>query len=289
MSATESLFVVDDNPDAFGEERRRRYEEAVAKTTHEGISQRRRNRIGTWLAFGIFVGAVVLVEVLLIILEVPEWTIPRPTLIGQAWWDNFGTVILPNAGITLMEVLIGFIIGSIVGVILGGIIGEYKILDKILSPFILILITTPVVALVPLLMLWFGYGLETKFIAAAIASFPPIMMNTVAGLAKTPAMQLDLMNYLGASRWTVFTKVKLPNALPSIFTGLTIGSIFALITTVAAEFVGGSTGLGNRLIYYASTVQTPLMFAIILTLAVVGIIIYVSISALQKKIVTWQD
>lgn len=277
------------NAEQFAIERQTRFEEAVTKVNAGARKARRSRRLGTLLAVVIFVSVVLIIEVLLTVLNVPEWTLPRPSLIAQAWWENLGTVILPNAGITMLEVLIGFICGAIIGVVLGGIIGEYQILDKILSPFILILITTPVVALVPLLMLWFGYGLETKIIAAAIASFPPIMMNTVAGLSKTPSMQVDLMSYLGASRWEVFTRVKLLNALPSIFTGLTIGSIFALITTVAAEFVGGSTGLGNRLIYYASTVQTPLMFAIILSLAVIGIIIYLSVSALAKKVVTWQS
>ncbi|SJN09369.1 Hydroxymethylpyrimidine ABC transporter, transmembrane component [Leucobacter sp. 7(1)] len=270
-------------------ERETRYEEAIASVQAESRKTRASRRRGTLLAAIIFVGVVGLIEVVLAVARVPEWTIPRPTRIAEAWWQNLGNVILPNAGITLLEVLIGFVCGAVIGVVLGGVIGEYQILDKILSPFILILITTPVVALVPLLMLWFGYGLETKIIAAAIASFPPIMMNTVAGLTKTPAMHLDLMKYLGASRWEVFTRVKFLNALPSIFTGLTIGSIFALITTVAAEFVGGSTGLGNRLIYYASTVQTPLMFAIILSLAVIGIIIYVSVAALARRVVTWQN
>lgn len=264
------------------------FDAAIASVQSDAARARLSKLMGTLLAVVIFVGVVALIEVVLVIARVPEWTLPRPTRIAQAWWENLGAVILPNAGITLLEVIIGFICGTVIGVVLGGIIGEYQILDKILSPFILILVTTPVVALVPLLMLWFGYGLETKIIAAAIAAFPPIMMNTVAGLTKTPAMQLDLMAYLGASRWDVFTRVKLLNALPSIFTGLTIGSIFALITTVAAEFVGGSTGLGNRLIYYASTVQTPLMFAIILSLAVIGIIVYVSVSALARKVVSWQ-
>ena len=263
--------------------------DTVLRVKHEAGIAKRRDRLGTLLAFIVFFGVVVAVELALIALAVPEWILPRPTAVVAAWVNNLGAVILPNAGITLSEVVVGFAAGAIIGVLLGAVIAEYKILDKVLSPFILILITTPVVALVPLLMLWFGYGMETKMIAAAIAAFPPIMMNTVQGLSKTPALQSDLMVYFGASKWQTFSRVNFFNALPSIFTGLTIGSIFALITTVAAEFVGGSIGLGNRLIYYASTVQTPLMFAIIFSLAGIGILMYVSLSALAKKAVYWQQ
>lgn len=243
---------------------------------------------GTALAVSVFVVAIGAIEFFLWTLEVPEWLLPRPSVIAIAWISEFDTVVLPHSGFTLVEVTVGFISGAVVGISLGALIAEFRTLDKVLSPFILILITTPVVALVPLLMLWFGYGIETKIIAAAIASFAPIMMNTISGLSKTPVMHDDLMVYFGASRWQTFRHVRIYNALPSIFTGLIIGSIFALITTVAAEFVGGSIGLGNRLIYYASTLQTPLMFAIILTIAAVGMSLYLGISYLSKRVVTWQ-
>lgn len=264
-------------------------ESAIVAAAHrEARGDRRRQNLETGLAVIVFVSVVLLVELSLWLFDVAEWLLPRPSRIAEAWIDNFSTVILPHGTYTVLEVSLGFAIGTTLGVGLGALISEFRILDKILSPFILLLITTPVVALVPLLMLWLGYGVETKIAAAAIASFPPIMMNTINGLTRTPVLQTDLMVYMGATRWDTFRRVKIYNALPSIFTGLTIGSIFALITTVAAEFVGGSIGLGNRLIYYASTLQTPLMFAIIITLAAIGMTLYLSIAAISRRVVSWQ-
>jgi NitT/TauT family transport system permease protein len=258
----------------------------VRQTRKEARTQARRESL---LAAGVFAGVVLLAELFLNLLDVPRWLVPKPSEVAVAFIDAFWEIILPNALVTLTEVAVGFTFGVVVGVSLGGLIANFRILDKVLSPFILILITTPIVALVPLLMLWLGYGMTTKIVAVAIASFPPIMMNTITGLDKTPAMQIDLVAYLGANRWKQFWKIRFPNALSSIFTGLIIGSIFGLITAVSAEFVGGSTGLGNRLIYYASTLNTPLLFAIIGTLAAVGVSLYLSISWTRTRVIRWHE
>lgn len=253
-------------------------------------SARRAGRINaatSVLAAVVFLAVIAAAETLLNVFDVSEWILPRPSSVAAAWIDGFAGVILPHTLVTLTEVLVGLAIGAVIGISLGALISQYQVLDKILSPFILILITTPVVALVPLLMLWFGYGMETKIISAAIASFPPLMMNTLSGLSKVPTLQEDLMVYLGASSWTKFRLVRIYNALPSLVTGFTIAAIFALITTVSAEFVGGSVGLGNRLIFYASTVQTAMMFAIIATLAGIGIAMYLTITGIGRKLIHW--
>jgi NitT/TauT family transport system permease protein len=261
--------------------------DALSRVANEARAARKRTRAETAIVAAVFIASFAIGELILRITETPEWIVPAPSVIGEAWVDGFGDVIAPNAAMTLVEVAIGFLLGATIGITLGAFVAQYPFLDKLLSPYILILITTPIVALVPLLMLWLGYGITTKIVAVAIASFPPVMLNTVTGINQTPQLQLDLMQFLGASKWDTFRKVRIHNALPSIFTGLTIGAIFGLITAVSAEFVGGSKGLGNRLIYFASTLETPLVFAIIFTLAAIGIVIYLSITLVRQRLTKW--
>ena len=114
-------------------------------------------------------------------------------------------------------------------------------------------------------------------------------MNTVGGLRRTSQVRLELMKTLHATTWQTFTKVKFPSALPSISTGLVVGAIFSIITAVGAEFVGGSTGLGNRILYFSQLIQTPKIYACILTLSVMGITFYLIIYGITTKLTSWRE
>ncbi|NPV54803.1 MAG: ABC transporter permease [Firmicutes bacterium] len=249
--------------------------------------ERGRNLWENVIVFSVLILVVMVAEFVIKAFHIPGWIIPPPSAIVSTLMSRFRDIILPEAVVTLKEVFGGFAIGACLGIVLGAFIAQYKFLDKLLSPYILTLVTMPTVALVPLLMLWFGFGITTKIIAVVIASFPPIMMNTITGLLGTESLQLDLMNSLGASKLQTFIKVRFPSALPSVFTGLTIGGIGSVVTAVAAEFVGGSRGLGNRLIYFASTLETTLLYSLILVLALIGIGIYLTISYLRGRVVRW--
>ena len=192
--------------------------------------------------------------------------------------------IAPHLGYTLVELFGGFAIGASVGLVLAAVITQFPFVEKIVTPYILLLVTTPMLALVPLLILRFGFGYEPRIIAVALASGPMVMINAATGFRRVDRGKIALARSYGASTLQIFWKIRAPMALPMIFVGLMVGSIFGLLTAVGAEMVGGGFGLGNRLTSYSSMIQMPQFFAVVLILSILGILIYVLFFLLGKKL-----
>jgi NitT/TauT family transport system permease protein len=153
---------------------------------------------------------------------------------------------------------------------------------------VLLLVTTPMLALVPLLILRFGFGYTPRVIAVALASGPMVMINAATGFRRVDLAKIALARSFGASTFQIFTKIRVPMAMPMIIVGLMIGAIFGLLTSVGAEMVGGGFGLGNRLTTYSSMIRMPQFFAVILILATMGILIYVFFYWLGKRFASWE-
>jgi NitT/TauT family transport system permease protein len=226
-------------------------------------------------------------ELLLVLFKVPQYVLPRPSEIAVALVTDF-PLIAPHLGHTLVELFAGFGIGAAVGLILAAVITQFPFAEKIITPYILLLVTTPMLALVPLLILRFGFGYEPRIIAVALASGPMVMINAATGFRRVDAGKIALARSYGASTLQIFWKVRAPMALPMIFVGLMVGSIFGLLTAVGAEMVGGGFGLGNRLTSYSSMIQMPQFFAVVLILSILGILIYVLFFLLGKKFASWE-
>ena len=234
--------------------------------------------------------AVVIVggtEMLLIAFNVPQYVLPKPSLIVTALFTEW-KFIWPHVLITLYELFTGFAIGGSIGFILAAVITQFPFVEKVVTPYILLLVTTPMLALVPLLILRFGFGSEPRIIAVALASGPMVMINSATGFRRTDLAKIALARSFGASTFQIFTKIRIPMAMPMIIVGLMVGSIFGLLTTIGAEMVGGAEGLGNRLTYYSALIRMPQFFAIILILAILGISIYVFFFWLGKKWASWE-
>jgi NitT/TauT family transport system permease protein len=234
--------------------------------------------------------AVVIVggsELLLAVFNVPQYVLPRPSLIVTALFTEWG-YLWPHILITIYELLVGFAIGASIGFVLAAVITQFPFVEKIVTPYILLLVTTPMLALVPLLILRFGFGSEPRIIAVALASGPMVMINSATGFRRVDLAKIALARSFGASTLQIFTKIRIPMAMPMIIVGLMVGSIFGLLTTVGAEMVGGAEGLGNRLTYYSALIRMPQFFAIILILAALGISIYVFFFWLGKKWASWE-
>jgi len=227
------------------------------------------------------------IEILLNIFAVPQYVLPKPSEIGVALVTDFG-FILPHLGHTLVELFSGFGIGALVGLILAAVITQFPFVEKIITPYILLLVTTPMLALVPLLILRFGFGYEPRIIAVALASGPMVMINAATGFRRVDSGKIALARSYGASTLQIFWKIRAPMALPMIFVGLMVGSIFGLLTAVGAEMVGGGFGLGNRLTSYSSMIQMPQFFAVVLILSILGILIYILFFLLGKKFASWE-
>jgi NitT/TauT family transport system permease protein len=226
-------------------------------------------------------------ELALRIFNVPQYIMPTPTLIIQALFTDF-PLIAPQLGHTLIELISGFSIGALIGLVLAAVITQFPFAEKIITPYILLLVTTPMLALVPLLILRFGFGYTPRIIAVALAAGPMVMINTATGFRRVDRGKLALARSYGASTLQIFWKIRAPMALPMILVGLMIGAIFGLLTAVGAEMVGGGFGLGNRLTSYSSMIQMPQFFAVVLILSMLGILIYVLFFFIGKKWASWE-
>lgn len=219
--------------------------------------------------------------------EVPSYILPTPSAIAAALVKEM-PLILPHWGHTLVVLFSGFGIGAGIGLILAAVVTQFPFVEKVITPYILILVTTPMLALVPLLILRFGFGYEPRIIAVALASGPMVMINAATGFRRTDSAKIALARSYGASVLQIFWKIRAPMALPMILVGLMIGAIFGLLTAVGAEMVGGGFGLGNRLTTYSSMINMPEFFAVILILSGMGIAIYVTFFLIGKKWASWE-
>jgi NitT/TauT family transport system permease protein len=219
--------------------------------------------------------------------EVPSYILPTPSAIAAAFVKEL-PLILPHWGHTLVVLFSGFGIGAGIGLILAAVVTQFPFVEKVITPYILILVTTPMLALVPLLILRFGFGYEPRIIAVALASGPMVMINAATGFRRTDSAKIALARSYGASVLQIFWKIRAPMALPMILVGLMIGAIFGLLTAVGAEMVGGGFGLGNRLTTYSSMINMPEFFAVILILSGMGIAIYVTFFLIGKKWASWE-
>ncbi|MBZ9737899.1 MULTISPECIES: ABC transporter permease [unclassified Mesorhizobium] len=227
------------------------------------------------------------IELALRLFHVPLYIMPPPSSIAYALLDEF-PLIAPHLGYTLVELVSGFAIGAAVGLVLAAVITQFPFAEKIVAPYILLLVTTPMLALVPLLILRFGFGYTPRIIAVALAAGPMVMINAATGFRRVDSAKIALARSYGASTLQIFWKIRAPMALPMILVGLMIGAIFGLLTAVGAEMVGGGFGLGNRLTTYSSMIQMPQFFAVVLILSMLGILIYVLFFLIGKKWASWE-
>jgi NitT/TauT family transport system permease protein len=250
-----------------------------------GIGSATRKEIAIILAVAVLViGGL---EFVLWAYDVPQYILPRPSLIAAALVKEF-PLLLPHLGYSMVSLLSGFTIGAVTGMVMAAIVTQYPLVEKVVTPYILVLVTTPMLALVPLLILRFGFGYTPRIIAVALAVGPMVMINAATGFRRTDSAKLALARSYGASTLQIFWKIRAPMALPMILVGLMIGSIFGLLTTVGAEMVGGGFGLGNRLTTYSSMINMPEFFAVILLLSIIGILIYVIFFLIGKKWASWE-
>jgi len=240
--------------------------------------------------FVIILVAVIIIggdEMLLRVFEVPQYILPKPSQIVMALFTEWHN-IWPHLLTTLYELIVGFAIGASIGFVMAAVITQFPFVEKVVTPYILLLVTTPMLALVPLLILRFGFGSEPRIIAVVLASGPMVMINSATGFRRVDLAKIALARSFGANTFQIFTKIRIPMAMPMIIVGLMVGSIFGLLTTIGAEMVGGAEGLGNRLTYYSSLIRMPQFFAIILILAIIGISIYVFFYWFGKRWASWE-
>lgn len=237
------------------------------------------------LALAILV--VTLLEFILILTKTEAYVFPRPTSVIHSLFTDFATLYWTPLLQTVQTFIIGLAIGSTIGLGLAVLVTLKPGLDIYISPYIIILVTTPMVALIPFLMLKFGFGMTPRIIAIALASGPMVMINSATGFRRTNAELIALGKSYGATEFQIFRKIRFPFALPMIIVGYMVGSIFGLLTAIGSEMVGGGSGLGNRLIYFSSLVKMADFGAVLVIVASFGVGIYSFFTFINRKWASW--
>jgi ABC-type nitrate/sulfonate/bicarbonate transport system permease component len=227
-------------------------------------------------------------EILIRVAGISRFVLPTPTAILTETFHNFSSDLWPHFIFTLKVVVIGFIIATLLGMTLAAFISQYNIIVKAVSPFIILLIVTPMITLVPLFMLWLGFNPNIRIMVVILQAAPVIMLNTLSGFTTVESEKLELMRSIGANRFQTFFKVILPNAMPRIFTGIKLGCIFSTIGAVSADFVGGSIGLGFRILQYSGLVMTEMTYGTILIVALIGITLYQIVRSIESRVIVWR-
>ena len=216
--------------------------------------------------------------------------IPAPTDIAVRFWQLIVSGELAmHTGVTLLRVFGGFFIGAIPGVACGLLMAMFKPVRFIIDPLIAALFPIPKIALMPLLLLAFGFGDASKIAVVALAVFFPVIVNTYAGAANIEKIYWDVAKNYGASNWVLFTRVVFFGALPLIFAGLRIAVAVSFIVLVAAEFVASKTGIGYLIWNSWELLQVDYMFVGIVVIGIIGLITSAALQEIERKCIPWKQ
>jgi NitT/TauT family transport system permease protein len=222
-------------------------------------------------------------------LDIPRIVLPAPSAIALSLWRGMEGELLWHFGITFYETIAGFVLGSIFGLVLGALIAQFPLLEKTLYPYVVAFQTLPKVAIAPIIVIWFGYGVSSKIVITATIAFFPLLANTIVGLRAVPAEQIELMVAFTASRWQIFRMARLPHALPYIFVGLDVAIVLSVIGAIVGEFVGAQAGLGYMILQRNFNMDMAGVFAILIILSLMGIGLHMLVNAIQRRVVFWME
>lgn len=221
--------------------------------------------------------------------EIPKFVLPPPSAIAMGLWRGFSSgVFLEHLWVTVFEVVVGFALGCGLGFVLGVAIALNRYIAYFLYPYIVMFQSMPKVALAPLIVLWFGLGMTSKVVTAALVSFFPLMVNTIAGLNSADEDRIALIRSLGGTERQVFTMLRLPSALPFIVAGLEIALALSLIGTVVTEFLGAERGLGMLMQSMNFVMDVAGSFSILFVLAALGLAFNQAILAVRARVLFWE-
>jgi ABC-type nitrate/sulfonate/bicarbonate transport system permease component len=243
------------------------------------------------IAWGIpsllIVAALVAWELIVRLSDTPRWFLPPPSAILSTLFDD-RRLMLHHTWVTLEELLLGFAISVVLGIAFALAIASSRIVERAFYPFVVASQAIPIIALAPILLIWFGYGLTPKVIVVVLICFFPIVVNTVDGLRSVDPELVDLLRSMGASEWTIYRVVRVPSSLPYIFSGTRIAAAVSVIGALIGEWVGASAGLGYLMTRSAAQFLTARVFAAVLISAVIGLAMFGVVALLERLFLPWQ-
>ena len=220
------------------------------------------------------------------IFHIPEYILPSPYQIAHTFQKTSG-LILKHAYVTSGEIITGYIIGIVLGFILAVFITSFKILFKTIYPFVIAIQSLPKLALAPLFVIWFGFGILPKIIIVALIVLFPVLVTTIKGLLSVSADLIDFMKSLNASKSQVLFKIRIPASVPYFFAGLKISITLAVVGAIIGEFVGADKGLGYLIMMSSVDLNTSRMFASLVLLSIIGLLLFGLICLLERVILHW--
>ena len=219
---------------------------------------------------------------------VPEYLVPAPSAIAQRLAED-PSFFARQGGVTLYGALAGFALGSTIAILLAVAMAHSRFLERSLFPLAIMVKVTPIVAIAPLLAVWFGFGLAPKLFIIALIVFFPVMVNAVIGLRSVNPWALQYLQSLAASPWEVLVKLRLPSALPYLFAAFKVSIPLSVIGAVVAEWFSGEEGLGRVIQVSNSNVDMPTAFAAIVSLAALGVGLYLIVSLAERRLLSWHE
>lgn len=247
---------------------------------------RRRKTLRLVLPWVVIVGLFVFWELVVRAFNIEQFVLPAPSAIFASGWQ-WRWPILDNAWQTFITTVIGFLIAVVFGLVTGVAIGSSTLVYDSFYPALIGFNSIPKVAVVPILVIWFGVGTIPAIITAFLIAFFPILVNVAVGIATVEPELQDVLRALGASRWQVITKVGLPRSMPYFFASLKVAITFAFVGTIVAETVAANKGIGNLMLVASSRFEVPLAFAGLLMTSVMGIGMYLVAAVIERRTTGW--
>lgn len=236
-----------------------------------------------WLSASLLIAVMAMWELAARQLGLSALVLPAPSAVALSLWSGLASgYFWPHLWATLQALLLGLLIGSAVGLLSGMALAESELLERVLKPYVVVSQVVPKLALAPLFVLWFGFGMLPTVLITALICFFPLMENTLTGLRQVDAQRLQLFRMLGATRMQTLLRLKLPTGLPAILAGLRVAVVLALVGAVVAEFMGASQGLGAVVIAAQGMMDTTLMFAALVLIAAMGLLLYQACLVLER-------
>ncbi|MEX2375423.1 MAG: ABC transporter permease [Dehalococcoidia bacterium] len=220
------------------------------------------------------------------IFALPEYLLPPPTQVFATMIDRW-SILMSHLWYTFVASTVGFLIALVLGIVVGAAIATSRSIDRVLYPWLVIAHAIPKVVVAPLLLVWIGFGLKSGIIFVVVFTFFPIVVSTVTGLKSAEPDLLQLVKSMGANRWQTMWKVRIPTALPHVFSGIKIAATGAPVGAVIGEFVASNRGLGYALIQAVGSLDTDYAFASVIIISVFGVTIWYLTELVEKLSIPW--
>jgi NitT/TauT family transport system permease protein len=255
------------------------------------MSDSRSRAFASWLgqrggALAIFVLLFVVWEAAVHLTGIKEYLLPAPSKVWTEFWKRHD-MVMGGAWATTQEILAGYAVAVAISIPLALAVAYSRFMERAVYPVVVFLQIIPKIAIAPLFIIWFGFGFTPKLLLVFLLSFFPIVVSSIAGFKSADRDVMDFARTTGAGGMRLFFKIQLPQALPHIFTGLKVGAALAATAAVVAEFVASDRGLGYLLLQYNGQLDTPMVFATIVLLSLIGLIIYYSVEIVERLAIPW--